>query len=359
VSAQEPQSDEVSVARDQAALLLEARRYREALERLARALASAPDDAVAWCLTAQARLGLNEVDEGLDAAMRAHRAAPHEEWPLRLLSETRHQSGKHEGAAQAARHAVRLDPSNWMTHAQLARAASPLPHHADEAWHAATTATRLAPLEAEAHATLAELALNRNDRRTAERAYREALRLDPHNVSALNGMARIDLLRGRLVEAVRGFSAVGRVDPQERAVPHNMRATVQLWLRRTHLGLVAAWVLLSELNRSATDSSGVLPSTAALSLVFLALLIWWTARTVGRLPSRLRATLIVVMRAVPSTFSWFAALVVAAFALIAMAWGPTPDWRHVARMVFGGAIMFGWLASWSPRIAARRRRGNA
>ncbi|HEX5534712.1 MAG TPA: tetratricopeptide repeat protein [Actinomycetales bacterium] len=352
---EETEPDAVEQALRRGLLLADTGRFREVLDHVRPLLGSYPDDFALWCLAAHAHLSLGQLDAGSAAAARAHRAAPDEEWPLRLVSEARHLKGDHEGAAQAAREAVRLDPENWLGHVQLARAAVPLQHYADEAWQAATNAVELAPLEADAHAARGDVALERRDLTAAEQAFREALSIDPENVSALEGMGHLHLLRRELVSAAEGFSSLGRVDPQQVAVPLNMRVVVLVWLQRTHLGMWAAWYLLSRTTRI-TGESGFDRLGAGLSVIFLGVLAWWTYRTIGRLRAPLRRTLLVVLRGSVVTTVWFGSLAVAALAALVMAWAPLGVVRSGAMTVAGAALAIGCVVSWSPVVARKLRR---
>ena len=105
-----------------AALLLEAGRAPDALGLLSTVLASAPDDAEALRLMAQALLMQDMPHQALAAALRAVALDPDSEWSHRLVSVASEEVGALDQAVLAAHEAVRLAPWAADTRQRLAYA---------------------------------------------------------------------------------------------------------------------------------------------------------------------------------------------------------------------------------------------
>lgn len=228
-----------------AAMLIDVNRAADAVALLHRAVGQAPDDQKAWCELGRAELSCNRPQNALVAANRALAVDPAEEWPHRLASIALNLLGQHDGAVRAAREAVRLAPHAWQTHVQLADclADAPAPPWTRgqlraEAWAAATRAIELAPLEPDPHCTIGHLLVLSQAAPQAERAFREALRLDPGNSRALNGLGLVGMRTGRLVSAAADFGAAAAADPYDSVARGNISAAV--W----NATLTICWALL-------------------------------------------------------------------------------------------------------------------
>lgn len=263
-----------------AAVLTDVNRAADAIVLLHRAVGLVPGDQRAWCELGRAELSCNQPHNALTAANRALAVDPAQEWPHRLASIALGLLGQHDGAVRAAREAVRLAPDAWQTHVQLADALAeaPAPRWARgqlraEAWAAANRAVELAPLEPDPHCTVGHLLVASQAAPQARRAFREALRLDPGNARALNGLGLVGMRTGRLVAAAADFGAAAAADPYDSVARGNISAAVWNASLKMCWGLLAAAIL-------------------CLPLIFLPVQVGWGAAAVGALALGLLAVLI-------------------------------------------------------------------
>lgn len=263
-----------------AALLVDVNRAAEAVALLHRAVGLEPDDQRAWCELGRAELSCGHPSEALAAANRALGADPAQEWPHRLASIALNLLGQHEGAVRAARQAVRLAPFAWQTHVQLADSLAdyPAPRRVRgqlraEAWAAANRAVELAPLEPDPHCTIGHL-LASQAAPQAERAFREALRLDPGNARALNGLGLVGMRNGRLVAAAADFGAAAAADPYDSVARGNISAAVWNATLKMSWALLAVAVACVPLLFLPEQIRWGVAAASVLALCGLAALIW-------------------------------------------------------------------------------------
>ncbi|GAB2694855.1 tetratricopeptide repeat protein [Thalassiella azotivora] len=339
-----------------AAALLDLGRAQEALRSLGRLVATTPDDPRLWELLAHAHAETDAHERSLQAAERGLAVAPDSFALACWRTEALLALGRSGEALTSARALVAAHPDHWLAHDLRARAAVGGVPTRTEAWEAARWATRLAPDLPTVHATMGDVADACGDKQVAERAYREALRLDPQDARARNNLAVMQLRQGagQLVDAAQGFVAAGAADPRQQVVHGNVRLVVLRWLQRTHLALFATFfVMRPALRAGPTDAAVGWPTLWG--LVCAAGLAWWTWRTVGRLPGRTRVVVWRVLRGSRVTVVWGAACVVAAVALTLVAVAPW-RWGVEAVNVAGAALVVGCLTSWVPVVQERRRR---
>ena len=182
--------DTRSLARAEA--LVELRRYAEAESLLGHVLAARPDDHRAWCVLALVHDGLGQATRMLEAANRAVALAPEEEWGHRLASIALARLRQLEEAVRAAGEAVRLDPNGWRTHVLYSLVAAQVPRLAQDAYRAAQRATELAPHSSDAHFALGLTSDATGRHEEVAEHYRQALRLDPEHVNALNNLTNLE-----------------------------------------------------------------------------------------------------------------------------------------------------------------------
>lgn len=194
-----------------------------ALRLLTPYLAREPDDPDALCVAAQAQLGLSEPEQALSSARRAGRLAPHDDWPLRLQTLALHQLGRDWDAQNLARHSVAANPGHWQTHYLVACADLWANAVTDHTVAAAAQARTLAPDEPSTHEIVGQVALAQGRTRQAVAAFEAALALDPEDAVAAHELARAQLRRFRIAKSVKGFLAVGRMDPTIRQTHLNLR----------------------------------------------------------------------------------------------------------------------------------------
>lgn len=230
--------DNSRAQRESGARLCELKRFDEALAVLGSVVAANPNESMAWCLIAQAQLGLGDHDAALRAAGSAATLTPEEEWPFRLASIALEKLGRQKESIRTAREAVRLNPHEWRTFTRLAMALSKSKGQADEGLVAAQHAVALAPNEGSTHLAVGALSLQLGWYKDAEAAFRRALEIDPQSAAAHNELARLHLKAssfgqaGALADAAEGFAGAVRADPRGATSRHNLDAVLRLFLVR-------------------------------------------------------------------------------------------------------------------------------
>jgi Flp pilus assembly protein TadD len=283
--------DSSARARLRAEQLLAMHRPQEALQVLTAALASDPDDVSSYCLAARAELALQHPERALDLASRAAALAPAEEWPMRLVALAAAGLGRTHEALDAALRACALEPDTWETQHTLAHVCLKVPGQGARAWDAARRATELAPLEASAHAVMGRVALESGDTVTAERALREALRLDPDHAVAMNDLGRLQLKRKDHFGAAAHFARAASSDARLDVAVHNIDVALTVAVARIFFWV---WIVLITLGRVAVLTTGRTAVLAGVgALVALAGLVGWQATKIapafrGRLGGYLR-----------------------------------------------------------------------
>lgn len=237
-------------------MLTDINRGAEAVELLHRAVGLEPDDDRMWCQLARAELSCGRARAALPAVNRALALDPAQEWAHRLASIALSQLDDHEGAVRAARESVRLAPHTWQALVQLAEALSEHPAgrsaagplHAEARW-AAGRAIELAPLEPEPHTSMGHVLLAHADAHWAAQAFHEALRLNPNDARALNGLGLANLRRGDLASAAGDFGAAAGADPHDDVARRNISAAAWNAARTlTWLLLAMAFVLMQAIQ---------------------------------------------------------------------------------------------------------------
>lgn len=348
----------IDPATERARVLIEAGRHGEAENVLQTALAKEPDDGAKWCLYALCMVRLDRAQQAVEAAGRAAALEPDEEWPHRLASIALCSLGEHERAVTAAREAIRREPDLWQTHAQLALALHELKCRgaADEAWSAASYAVSLASNEAETHFVMAVVAQERGDLATAEVAYEKALALDPTHAAAMNNLGLVRLRRGRLHQAVEGFTSSLRSDPSLQVARANVESVG--WRLTTYAYYLAfvGWWILRFLVVSDDSDFGTLYFVRAGAGV--ALLAGWAVlgvRMVGRLPAAARGYLAGMPRRSPAFAVMACGILGCVLGSMFAAFTPA----HLAfygLVVAGVAIFVSFVTSWVVTVGNIRRR---
>ncbi|MCU1645175.1 MAG: hypothetical protein JWN03_5450 [Nocardia sp.] len=247
----------MSTELDRARILVDLNRFEAAREELARVLTATPDDAEALTLLAVASLGLLDRREAVAHSTAALRANPESQWAWRVLAlstaglaESVRETDRlqwrtlREQARDAARRATQLgphEPQNYRVLAIVLESAD-----RDAAVRALARAIELAPENAALHVLHAGI-LRRTPGDTtkqSEAAAREALRIDPENIDALEELALNDMIAGRVRPARSKLLRVAELDPSR---GDNVRARL-VPLRRGVLFSIAAKLL----NRSRT-----------------------------------------------------------------------------------------------------------
>jgi Flp pilus assembly protein TadD len=311
--------------------LIDINRPREALHALSATLAQEPDNIDALCLAARAEIALANPERARQLAARAAEASPASEWPMRLLALALLQMGQPHEAYQAARGAVANAPHLWQTHHTMAQTCAGTFGMTSVAYAAAGKAIELAPLEPDAHAILGRVALESGDQSTAERALREALRLDPNHAVARNDLGRLQLLRNDHFGAADHFAQAAASDARLDVAADNVDLALTAAVARLFFWV---WILLITLGRAALQLDG--NSAVGAGLATLAGLIGLVGWQLYRLRPALRGRLGPYLRLLPhrdrKLTGSVAALALAMVALAVMCVLP-PDARWPAAIV--------------------------
>ncbi|MFG2163479.1 tetratricopeptide repeat protein [Micromonospora chersina] len=260
-----------------AQLLAELGRYDEAAEELDAALAGHPGNAEALTMLARVHLAADRSAEALPVAEAAVAAAPGALSPLVARGFALVDLGRWKAAASTGDQLLALGPDD--AYAQRSAAAILAgARNGQPALDAAWRGVELAPETGQAHLVLGLVAARLELYDLAERAYREALRLDPEVAAARHDTGVIRLEQRRYAEALEHLAEAATMDPARGdAAPTTVDPLHRLVLHGAGWSLVAT-VLVAFLAPVAPGPSRVLAVLAALGG---ALLVW---RSAARLP---------------------------------------------------------------------------
>src|SRR5690242_1188937 len=99
---------------------MDQKRYKEATEELAKALAAEPQNATALAMLAFCVHRQNKSKEARKLAQQAVGLEPNSVYPLNILAHICYEQGDIKLAERSARDALRADPSNSFSHGMLA-----------------------------------------------------------------------------------------------------------------------------------------------------------------------------------------------------------------------------------------------
>lgn len=281
-------------------------RWDQAAACAREALRHDPDDGNALVMLARVLVGDPHSDTALafDVAKQATRYQPDNPDAWLALARAAHGYREVEGVS-AAWQAVRLAPSEALTHRVLALACANLaqidptavPGLQATAYGAARRAVRLDSADVENHSTLAWVCHVYTDHAGVVAALREALRLDPDNAMARHVQGLVNLHNAHTDAGTQALTAVLRDDPT--------RQDVRLLLDRVGTARAAGPTVVALILASLILTAGVVtvrvlaPRTgwmgdgraAALAVwaVGAAATVWLVRRTAGTRPwGRLR-----------------------------------------------------------------------
>jgi tetratricopeptide (TPR) repeat protein len=286
---------EVDLELERARALCELRRFAEAVELLQQLLGRFPDSATAWCLLAQARLGVGDAYAALDAAGHATALEPEAEWPHRLRSIAFEDLGVPDSAIAAARESVRVGPHIWQAHSHWATTLVLAKRDLGEAGAAAERGVALAPHEPDTHYALGVVADARGDHQAAEEHFRRALALDPlhgptHNARARRLVSsRFDA--GKLADAAAGFRNVVQADPRANYAAKNIEVVLRVFLARLSYLIFVIVVIAARADHLTSGTAGG-TDVARIGPVLLAIPVAYAVYFVARLEPDLRGHLL-------------------------------------------------------------------
>jgi Flp pilus assembly protein TadD len=191
--------------RQRALLLADLGRYDEAAGEIAAGLSAAPDEPSLLATLARIHLAAEQPAEALRAADRANSASPAILPTLVVRAMALTDSRRYGEAAQVAVDILR----NWPGDAYAQRTGAALlseSRNGQEALNAAWNGVRVAPAEAEAHLVLAVVAARLRLFDLAQRAYAEALDLDPVIGEAQRDVGIVRFERRRWAQALESLA---------------------------------------------------------------------------------------------------------------------------------------------------------
>lgn len=233
---------------------MEVGRPEEAERQARQALVHAPDDAEAHGLLGQSLVYQARWAEAQAAAEAGLKFQPDAEWLHRMRSITLREQGQLDAALEAADTAVRCDPDAASAHYARSTALE-AQKRLDEAEAAARTSIELDPDEARFHRQLGDVLLPR-DPAGAEKAYRDALRLEPHSAVTLNNLGVAMENQQRLAEAATAYKAAILADPTFQPAKDNARDAVKQYLKLGAGFVFVGWLVLKSVLRMLRDRPG-------------------------------------------------------------------------------------------------------
>jgi tetratricopeptide (TPR) repeat protein len=273
-----------------AQLLAELGRYDEAVGELSPLIATEPGNVEALTMLARMHLATDRSAAALDAAEAAVSAAPTAVPPLVARGFALVDLGRWKTAASTADEILALGPTDAYAQRSAAAILSSS-RNGQQALNAAWRGVELTPEEPQAHLVLGLVSARLELYELAERAYREALRLNPQLAEARHDMGVIRLEQRRYAEALEQLTEAAAIDPVRR----NAGRTISDGLRRLVVygagwSLVAA-VLVAFLAPTAPGLSRIVAAVAALGGGLL------VGRYAARMPGLLGSILPGLLRA--------------------------------------------------------------
>lgn len=230
---------------DRAEALLDLGRYADAERMIRSHLAGNAESAHALRMLTSVLLHQDRDREAVDAGRRAVAVDPEDARGHVLLASGLAAIDEQNEAVHVAREATRLAPYDWSTHYTLGLALrSGRRPRSRQALACANEAIRLAPHQTHAH-NLAGLCLDDLKQvKESDRAFREALRLDPANAIALNNLAGNAIDGGRLADASKMLTSALSIDAQRQMLHQNYDILLLRLIRRLYLALAALGAVL-------------------------------------------------------------------------------------------------------------------
>ena len=232
-----PDSDPADVLLQQAKLLLEANRTKQAVPLLLQAASLAPDDARVLCHLSYAFSGLGDTKNALRYAEDALSHDPNNEWAHRLRGHVFWTRNKLKEALSCAREAQSVAPDEPQVYRMQADLLM-VQRKWNEAEAAAHQMRTLAPELPQPYLLLAQITLDRtlagkNKHKTAAKAHREAeawarqaLSLAPDLSQAHTVLGQSLRAQHKTAEALEAFYQASLLDPTEKTVRQNLTDTV-------------------------------------------------------------------------------------------------------------------------------------
>lgn len=197
-----------------AELLADLGRYEDAAGELGNLVATEPGNVPALTLLARIRLAAGEPAEAIVAADAAVAAAPEDFAALIIRGLVLSELERLGEAAETAEQILRLGPDNPYAQTSAAAILAEV-RNGQRALDAAWRGVELAPENATGHLVLGVVSARMQLFDLAERAYREALRLDPQLADARHDIGIIRLEQRRYAEALEHLAEAAVAAPSD------------------------------------------------------------------------------------------------------------------------------------------------
>jgi tetratricopeptide (TPR) repeat protein len=211
--------------------------YRQAIERIGRAIALNPGAAPYYCNLAEAYRMNGQLDRAVAFCQTALRLQPDYPEAHNNLGMARLAQGNADDAAEQFRAALRLRPDAALFHNNLGNARRRQSARTEAVSHF-RRAVQLDPALADAHSNLGQLLLELNQPREALHHCREAVRLRPAFPEAQNNLGNVLREQGQFAEARACYAEALRLNPGLALTYSNMGQALQ---EEGHLVEAIAW----------------------------------------------------------------------------------------------------------------------
>ena len=218
-----------------AQLLLDARRYEEAIAESGKALAESPEHYPAQILLARALLGAGRYFDALGAAERAIELQPESASAQGVVAQVAIHLHRLDRADRATAEACRLAPGWAWAHYLRMRVLLQIRNVA-AAKEEAVLVLALDPDGSLGHIAQGEIALHLQAWSAAEQAFHRALEQDPENPNALLNYGYALSRQGKDAAAIDAYTEAGRLDPRSSHAAQNIVTASQ-----RHLSLKGTW----------------------------------------------------------------------------------------------------------------------
>ncbi len=300
---------------EQAATLIDLRRYDDALGCLGPVLAATPDDGDAHVLASRAHLRAGRADRAWSHAATAARLDPRSLEARVALAFALADRGNPTQAAVEAEEAIRLAPWHPAGHVALTAAGMNQKAHTARTRAAAREALAPGPHDADLHVLAAQSHMyngrpwvRRSDRRAARGLLGQALELEPGHLGARAELATLQAMGASPFASLRGHATVLREDPHHTESHERITFALKRLPFFAHFASWFVWLALGRLLSVTGGSRNV--GTSVLGAAALAIVVVVAVRLRLVLGRALVPTLRAWAREDPIGAVWLGLLVV-------------------------------------------------
>jgi tetratricopeptide (TPR) repeat protein len=346
-----------------AATLADIGRLDDAVAAYGELLRTEPDDVQALCGLSRCLGKMGRPADGLRLAERAAALAPANDWPHRLRSAHLLLLGRPRPALEAARAALAIDPSGFVSLLSVFEAQAAM-RSGHDAVASARAMIETHPGEPESHNAAGRAAMLLRDWSGAEASFREALRLAPQEPVYQSNLGVVLERRGRRQEAMDHFRRAVQTDPGNAAARRQLAHAMERRLAVAgSAGAIAALTVFRLVGHVDDPFEWFLAAVlVAGAVVVVAGLRWWRLRqfdeTLRAFYRHERRQWRALRREITV---WLFAVIAACAAVIAAVGWVSHSWLDAAGVVFVlvALLRFPGLHVWRrevlPRLQARHQ----